>query len=568
MNDIMQHIKNQISDTVKKAMENMDIAGKDSDAFKEALAGEIEIEIPKDKKFGDFSVNTAMKLTKILKTSPVNIANAMINAMDFDGTYIEKCQIAGPGFVNFYLNNKWMYDGLRMAVKLGDDFGKTDIGHGKKVMVEFVSANPTGPMHMGNARGGALGDSIAAILEKVGYDVTREFYINDAGAQIEKFGKSLEARYMQIYLGENGFEFPEDGYKGSDIKTHAKNFADINGDKYVKADSEERRKALVDYALPINIANLKRDLERYRIYYDVWFKESSIHADGEVAQTIELLKKSNLTYEKDGALWLKTTEFGCEKDEVLIRANGIPTYFAVDIAYHRNKFEVRGFDRVINVWGADHHGHVARMEGAMEAIGIDSSKLTVVIMQLVRLIKDGDVARMSKRTGEMITLSDLIDEIGVNAARFFFNLRQAGSHLEFDMDLAVKQNNENPVFYVQYAHARICSILRTLADDGITPCKITDADLSLLTDDSEKELIAKINSLPHEIQSAAEALEPSKLTRYLLDLAALFHSFYNSCRVRVDDEKLMQARLQLITATKSVIKNTLEILKIDAPEKM
>ncbi len=568
MTDIIRHIKDQIAQITKNALTNMDIQGKDTEEFKTFLNGEIEIEIPKEKAHGDFSVNTAMKLTKILKTSPQNIAKALTAAMDFEGTYIEKCEIAGPGFINFYLNTDWLYEGLKLISEKGENFGKIDLGKGKKVMVEFVSANPTGPMHMGNARGGALGDGIASVLQWAGYDVTREFYINDAGAQIEKFGKSLEARYLQIFKGEENVPFPEDGYQGGDIKVHAKNYADENGDKLVEADSEERRKSLVEYALPINIANLKRDLEKYRIFYDIWFPESTIHANGEVAQTIELLKKSGLTYEMDGALWLKTTEFGSEKDEVLIRANGIPTYFAVDIAYHRNKFEMRGFDKVINIWGADHHGHVARMEGAMDAIGCDSKKLKVVIMQLVRLIKDGDVARMSKRTGEMITLSDLIDEIGVDAARFFFNLRQAGSHLEFDLDLAVAQNNDNPVFYVQYAHARICSILRNLAEEGITLKDIKDVNLSLLSSKEEIELITKLNSFPQEIESAANALEPSKLTRYLLDLAALFHSFYNSCRVKGEAEELMQARMTLISLTRTVICNTLSILKINAPDKM
>ena len=568
MNDIIKHIKDQIASVTKDALINMEIGGKDTEEFKNALSADIEIEIPKEKSHGDFSVNTAMKLTKVLKTSPQNIAKAITESMNFDGTYVEKCEIAGPGFINFYLKPDWLYDGLKLIDEKGEDFGRIDIGNGKKVMVEFVSANPTGPMHMGNARGGALGDGIASVLTHAGYDVTREFYINDAGAQIEKFGKSLEARYMQIFKGEDAFPFPEDGYQGNDIRVHAKNYADINGDKLVDLTTEERKKALVDYALPINIANLKKDLEKYRIYYDVWFKESSIHANGEVAETIELLKKSGLTYEQDGALWLKTTEFGSEKDEVLIRANGIPTYFAVDIAYHRNKFEMRGFDKVINIWGADHHGHVARMEGAMDAIGCDSKKLKVVIMQLVRLIKDGDIARMSKRTGEMITLNDLIDEIGVDAARFFFNLRQAGSHLEFDMDLAVAQNNDNPVFYVQYAHARICSILRNLAEENIELKAIENIDLTLLNTKEEIELITKLNSFPQEIEMSANALEPSKLTRYLLDLAALFHSFYNSCRVKGEDENLMQARMALISLTKTVIKNTMTILKIDAPEKM
>ena len=558
MNDIIKHIKEQIAEITKKALIETKVD----------VAVDVEIEIPKDKTHGDFSINTAMKLTKLLKMPPRDIAKSLTDAFDFEGTYIERCEIAGPGFINFYLKPNWLYDGLKLIDKMGEDYGKINVGCGKKVMVEFVSANPTGPMHMGNARGGALGDGIASVLETAGYDVTREFYINDAGAQIEKFGKSLEARYMQIYNGEDGFPFPEDGYMGGDIKVHAKNYADKNGDILANKDSEERRKTLVEYALPINIANLKKDLEKYRINYDVWFPESTIHANSEVAQTIELLKKSGLTYEKDGALWLKTTEFGSEKDEVLIRANGIPTYFAVDIAYHRNKFEVRGFDKVINIWGADHHGHVARMEGAMDAIGCDSKKLKVVIMQLVRLIKDGDVARMSKRTGEMITLSDLIDEIGVDAARFFFNLRQAGSHLEFDLDLAVAQNNDNPVFYVQYAHARICSILRNLADEGVVLKDIDSVDLTVLKAKEEIELITKLNSFPLEIEMSAEALEPSKLTRYLLDLAALFHSFYNSCRVKGEEEDIMQARLTLVSLTKTVIRNTLNILKIDAPEKM
>ncbi len=557
MNDIIKHIKDEITRVTKGALSNMGTAQDDLS---------IEIEIPKEKAHGDFSINTAMKLTKILKKSPQLIAKELTEAMNFEGTYIEKCEIAGPGFINFYLKPDWLYDGLKLIDTMGENYGKTDLGKGKKVMVEFVSANPTGPMHMGNARGGALGDGIASVLECAGYDVTREFYINDAGAQIEKFGKSLEARYMQIF--DDSFAFPEEGYMGNDIKVHASNYAQQNGDILVGKTSEERRQALIDYALPINISNLKRDLEKYRIFYDIWFKESSIHANGEVAETIELLKKSGLTYEKDNALWLKTTEFGSEKDEVLIRANGIPTYFAVDIAYHRNKFQMRGFDKVINIWGADHHGHVARMEGAMDAIGCDSKKLKVVIMQLVRLIKDGDVARMSKRTGEMITLSDLIDEIGVDAARFFFNLRQAGSHLEFDLDLAVQQNNDNPVFYVQYAHARICSILRTLKEEGIVLPSIDDVSLNLLSSREETELITKLNSFPQEIESAANALEPSKLTRYLLDLASLFHSFYNSCRVKGEEEELLKARMTLISLTRTVIRNTMSILKITAPEKM
>ncbi len=569
MKNIIAETKSHICSVIYHAVENIGTKlNIDDEMSKAALGVEIETEIPKEKKHGDFSSNIAMKLTKILKNSPVNIAKALIECMDTNDTYIEKIEIAGPGFINFYLKSSGIYDALKAAYTLGDDFGKLDIGKGKKVMVEFVSANPTGPMHMGNARGGALGDSLASVLEMAGYDVTREFYVNDAGAQIEKFANSLEARYIQALKGEDAVEFSQDWYQGNDIKVHAQNFIEIYGDKYLDCSCEERRAALVAYGLEKNIAKLKTDLENYRINYDVWFNESKIHENGEVAETIELLRNSSLTYEKDGALWFKSTEFGSEKDDVLIRANGFPTYFAVDIAYHRNKFEKRGFDKVINIWGADHHGHVARMKGAMEAIGCDSSKLEIIIMQLVRLVKGGEAVRMSKRTGEMITLSDLVEDIGIDAARFFFNLRQAGSHLEFDLDLAIAQNNDNPVFYVQYAHARIASIIRNLAEEGITLDDIENIDLTLLKEKEETELIEKIISYPNEIYLSSVSMEPSKLTRYVMDLSALFHSFYNSCRVKCDDARLMQARLLLCHTTKNVIKNVFGILKIDAPEKM
>lgn len=553
--NIIENIKKQLENVIDGALEKAGFAGT-----------EIEIEIPADRKNGDFSANTAMKLTKIAKKPPREIATALVDAMEIEGTYIDRVEIAGPGFINFYLNGNWRYDGLKAVLNEGENFGKTDMGKGEKVMVEFVSANPTGPMHMGNARGGALGDTLANALSWAGFDVTKEFYINDAGAQIEKFGKSLEARYIQELKGEDAFEFPEDGYMGDDIREHAKNFIAINGDKYLDVSSDERRQALIDYALELNIQGLVDGLAKYRIFYDVWFRESTLHESGEVAKTIDDLKKSGITYEKDGALWIKTTEFGSEKDEVLIRANGIPTYFAVDIAYHKNKFAVRKFDKVINVWGADHHGHVARMKGAMDAIGIDSSKLEIVIMQLVRLMRNGEVARMSKRTGKMITMNDLIDEIGCDAARFFFNLRQAGSHLDFDLDLAIAQNSDNPVFYVQYAHARICSIIKNLETDGIVLGD--NVDFGLLTDSAELALIEKIISLPDEINQVAESLEPSRLTRYVLDLASLFHSFYNSCKVKNDDAQLTQARLALVFATRTVIRNVFDILKVTAPEKM
>ena len=526
------------------------------------------IEIPKDTSHGDFASNAAMVNAKNAGKAPRDIAAALLEAMDFTGSYFVAAETAGPGFMNFRLGQNWFSDSVQSVLDCGADYGRSDYGHGEKVMVEFVSANPTGPMHMGNARGGAIGDCLASALDFAGYKVCREFYINDAGNQIVKFGKSLEARYLQLYLGEDAVEFPEDGYQGEDIKVRAKEFADLHGDKYVNAPSEERTQALIDYALPANVEGLRRDLEKYRIKYDVWFSEKSLHESGAVMDVVKLLSDRGMTYEKDGAVWYKATEFGAEKDEVLVRANGIPTYFTADIAYHYNKFAVRGFDRVIDVWGADHHGHVARMKGSMDAIGLDGSKLDVVLMQLVRLMKDGQPFKMSKRTGRAITLTDLLEEIPIDAARFFFNMREPNSTLDFDLDLAVEETSQNPVYYVQYAHARICSILKNLAAEGISPRPVTAAELDLLTTSEEKELIRKLATLPEEIIGAAKNYDPARLTHYVIDTATLFHKFYNACRVKGEEEPLMQARLALCMATRIVIENVLGLLKITAPESM
>ena len=526
------------------------------------------IEIPKDTSHGDFASNAAMVNAKNAGKAPRDIAAALLEAMDFTGSYFVAAETAGPGFMNFHLGQNWFSDSVQSVLDCGADYGRSDYGHGEKVMVEFVSANPTGPMHMGNARGGAIGDCLASALDFAGYEVCREFYINDAGNQIVKFGKSLEARYLQLYLGEDAVEFPEDGYQGEDIKVRAKEFADLHGDKYVNAPSEERTQALIDYALPANVEGLRRDLEKYRIKYDVWFSEKSLHESGAVMDVVKLLSDRGMTYEKDGAVWYKATEFGAEKDEVLVRANGIPTYFTADIAYHYNKFAVRGFDRVIDVWGADHHGHVARMKGSMDAIGLDGSKLDVVLMQLVRLMKDGQPFKMSKRTGKAITLTDLLEEIPIDAARFFFNMREPNSTLDFDLDLAVEETSQNPVYYVQYAHARICSILKNLAAEGISPRPVTAAELDLLTTSEEKELIRKLATLPEEIIGAAKNYDPARLTHYVIDTATLFHKFYNACRVKGEEEPLMQARLALCMATRIVIENVLGLLKITAPESM
>lgn len=527
----------------------------------------VRLEVPKDKQHGDFACNVAMVLAKPLRLAPRKIAEAITKHLE-SGADIEKVEVAGAGFINFYLSPNWLYETMNVIEKMGQDYGRIDVGKGKKVMVEFVSANPTGPMHMGNARGGALGDCLASVLSYAGYEVTREFYVNDAGNQIEKFGNSLNARYIQELKGEEAAAFPEDGYHGEDIREHAKQFIALYGDKYLTCDEEERKRALVDYALEKNIEALRSDLEKYRIVYDVWFRESTLHDAGAVMETVELLKKNGYTYEEDGAIWLNFEKMGLEKNEVLVRKNGIPTYFAADIAYHINKLKTREYDWAINVWGTDHHGHVARMKNALAAVGVDPKRLDVVLIQLVRLMSDGEVVRMSKRTGKAITLSDLLEDISVDAARFFFNMRSAGSHLDFDLKLAAEQSNENPVYYVQYAHARICSILRLLKEEGIEVKPYQEIVPSLLKEEAELELLKKLSDLPNEIKAAAEMLEPAKITRYVMELASCFHAFYGACRVKVEDAALMNARLKLIDSTRIVLCGVLNMLKITAPEKM
>ena len=542
------------------------------------------IEVPGDRAHGDLSSNAAMVSARAFRLAPRRIAEVLLSHIDVTDTLFDKAEVAGPGFLNFFLAPAFYGGAVAEILAAGKEYGRSDFGAGKKVMVEFVSANPTGPMHMGNARGGALGDCLASVLDAAGYDVWREFYVNDAGNQIEKFALSLEVRYLQKYLGEDAVELPEDAYHGDDIREHAENFAAVEGDKYVHAPEQERRDALVRFALPRNIARMHADLEKYKIIYDHWFQESTLHQSGEVKEVIEILRKAGLTYEQDGALWYKNREVLTAqllaqgksqqeidrlelKDDVLIRANGNPTYFAADIAYHRNKF-LRGFDTCIDVWGADHHGHVARMKGAMDAIGLDGNKLDVVLIQLVRLMKDGEVVRMSKRSGKAIQLADLLDEVPVDAARFFFNLREAGVRMDFDLGLAIEQSASNPVYYVQYAHARICSIFRHMEQEGITSRACTAEELARLTCPEEKELIRYMAGLEDEIIGAAKEYDPARMTRYASELATLFHKFYNSCRVRSEDEGLMQARLALCAAVRVVLCNVLTLLKISAPETM
>lgn len=579
MNTIVKQAEQQLRQVLAAALQKAVEAG---ELPNEALP-EFTVKVPADRSHGDLAANVAMVSARTFHKAPRQIAECLVAHSNLENTYLERAEVAGPGFLNFFLSPAYYADAVKAVLTDGETYGRSNYGAGKKVMVEFVSANPTGPMHMGNARGGALGDCLAAVLEAAGYDVWREFYINDAGNQIEKFGLSLEVRYLQLYRGEEAVTMPEDAYHGDDIREHARNFAAIHGDAYVNVSEEERRHALVAYALPLNIEKMKRDMAKYRIEYDRWFTESTLHENGELADTIALLTKHGLTYEKDGALWYRAGEYGEKyqgkkhlsrdgveegiKDEVLVRANGNPTYFAADIAYHRNKF-ARGFDTCIDVWGADHHGHVARMKGAMDAVGLDGEKLQVTLMQLVRLMRDGEVVRMSKRSGKAIQLADLLDEVPVDAARFFFNLREASTQMDFDLGLAIEQSSSNPVYYVQYAHARLCSIFRTLAEDGVTLTDTAPATLVLLQAPEERELIRHLANYEATVVDCAKALDPAGMTRYALDLATLFHKFYNACRVRGVDTALQQARLSLCQATRIVLKSVLSLLKIDAPETM
>ena len=548
-----------IENAVNKAMASGDLP--------QAEIPQFNIEKPANKDNGDYSTNVAMAGARAFKKAPKMIAEAIEKYLELGDTVFEKVEIAGPGFMNFFLSQKFYSDVLKDVFACGENYGKSDYGKGKKILVEFVSANPTGPMHIGNARGGAIGDCLASVLDWAGYSVNREFYVNDAGNQIEKFATSLEVRYLQHF--DSSVELPEDAYHGQDIVDHAENFIAEYGDKYVNAQSSERRKALVDYALPKNIAGLEKDLGRYRITYDKWFRESTLHNDGSVQKVIDALKEKGVTYEQDGALWFKASEYGNDKDIVLVRANGLPTYIVPDIAYHYNKLVTRGYDKAIDVLGADHHGYVPRMKAALTALGLDASRLDCVIMQMVRLVRDGETIKLSKRSGKAITLNTLIDEVPLDAARFFFNLREPNSHFDFDLELAAKQSSENPVYYVQYAHARICSIIKKAQEQGVQLRTPNDDELALLNSKEEKDLIRHLSALTDEIVASAKAYDPAKITHYVIELATLFHKFYNAQRVMLDDnEPLMQARLYLCSAVKNTIHNILTMLKITTPEVM
>lgn len=578
MSNMIQNAKDSINGILAKAYEKAAQAGQLPSGAE--LSGTVEI--PKDSSNGDFAANHAMTGARALHMAPRKIAETLIANMELEGSWFSSVEAAGPGFINFRLADSWYADVLGAVTAEGRDYGRSDEGHGKKVMVEFVSANPTGPMHMGNARGGVLGDALASVLDRAGYSVWREFYVNDAGNQIEKFANSIDVRYQQLLLGEDKVDFPEDGYHGDDIRELACLFREARGDGWLNLPTAERHEAMAKFGLDINIPKMKSDLSRYGIEYDQWFFESSLHKSGYVAETVDKLTQRGYTYEKDGALWLKTSQILREhytkagktqeeierldlKDDVLRRANGFYTYFAADIAYHRNKLELRHFDKVINVWGADHHGHVARLKGAMDALGLDGDRLDVVLMQLVKLTRGGEVVRMSKRTGKAISLTDLLDEIPVDAARYFFNSRPE-SPVEFDLELAIRQDSENPVYYVQYAHARICTLISALAAEGhAVPEK---ADASLLSTPEEKELIKQLAALPEEIHLAARDYDPSRLNRYVTELAARFHRFYTVCRIKGAEEDVQAARLLLADCVRRVIAISLGIVGVSAPEKM
>lgn len=561
MVNIIENAKSDVKEIVMNALGRLVAENKIPSEPIPAFA----VEIPNDKSHGDFSCNAALVSAKAFKKNPRDIAALIVESAVLDGTVFEKIELAGPGFLNFFVGKSWFASAVNAVLSEKEDYGKTNDGNGKRILVEFVSANPTGPMHIGNARGGALGDCLASLLQYAGYYVEREFYVNDAGNQINKFGLSLDIRYRQ-HFGDD-IEMPEDSYHGQDIVDHAEKFAELYGDKYMNVSEEERRQALVDYALPINIKGLENDLLKYRIKYDTWFKESTLHNDGSVKEIVDILTKNGYTYEQDGAVWFKSSELGDDKDRVLIRANGVPTYSVPDIAYHHNKLVKRNFDVAIDVLGADHHGYIPRMRAAMKALGIDENRLQALICQMVRLVSNGETVKLSKRSGKAITLATLLDEIPMDAARFFFNLRDANTHFDFDLDLAVEESSKNPVYYVQYAHARICSILKRQREEG-NECRQLPENQLIYTESAEFELIRHIATLPDIISEAAKNYNPSAITKYLFELAQHFHKFYDSCPIKGAEEVVLQSRLSLCTATKIVLKNLLDLLKVEAPEKM
>ena len=561
MSQLVEKARGQLREAVSAALAQAVEAGE----LPQAQPPEIVLEVPGDRAHGDWSCNAAMAGARAFHAAPRKIAEAIVSHLDLTGSFFQKCEIAGPGFLNFTYEPGFYGQVLQDIEALGTEYGKSALGQGRRVLVEYVSANPTGPMHIGNARGGVLGDALSAVLEAAGYQVQREFYVNDAGNQVNRYGLSIEARYMQLF--DESFPFPEDGYLGADVTENAKAFAELHGDKLVGLDGEARRKALTAYAIPKNIQVLHDDLLRYRVEYDNWFHESTLHQNGAVGRVVELMKEKGFTYEKEGALWFKGEAFGSE-DFVLVRSNGVPTYIVPDIAYHYDKLVTRNFDTAINVLGADHHGYVPRLKAAIAALGLDPKRLKVVLMQMVNLVREGQAVKLSKRSGKAITMANLLDEVPIDAARFLFNSYEPNTKIDFDLDLAVKEDAQNPVYYVQYAHARICSILRNLAADGVEPRPCTLEELALLEAPEELELIRLLSGYTDEVTGAARSMDPARITRYVVNVSTLFHKFYNTCRVKGVEPALSAARLQLCASAKTVLENALALFKVTAPESM
>lgn len=523
------------------------------------------IEVPKDKSHGDLATNAAMQLTRIAKRNPRQIAEAIVENLDLSAASIQSAEIAGPGFINFRMDRSYLYNVIREVSEQGDNYGRIGMGAGQRIQVEFVSANPTGSLHLGHARGAAVGDALCNLLDFAGYEMTREYYINDAGNQVNNLAKSIECRYKQA-LGQEA-DMPEDGYYGEDIKGFAQELVEKEGDRLLNLADAERLTFFRSYGLEKELDKIKRDLGRFGVPFDVWFSETSLYENGEVIKALDALKARGKVYEHEGATWLRTTEFGDDKDRVLIKNDGSYTYLTPDVAYHMDKYD-RGYDQIINIWGADHHGYIPRMKAAMEALGNDPDKLIVLIAQMVSLYQDGEKVKMSKRTGKAVTMQDLMDEVGVDAIRYFFTMRSMDSHLDFDMDLAISTSNENPVYYVQYAHARICSIFRQAEEQGIARKPLAEIHLAKLTAEHEYDLLRKMGELPEEIAVAARDYAPHRLIRYVYELASLFHSYYKAERVITEDAEQTQARLALLGAVRTVLANVLRLVGVSAPERM
>ncbi|MBU8580463.1 MULTISPECIES: arginine--tRNA ligase [Bacillus] len=555
--NIVEQMKDVLKQEIKEAVMKAGLAA-------ESEIPEVVLEVPKDKSHGDYSTNMAMQLARIAKKAPRNIAEEIVASFDKGKASIDKLDIAGPGFINFYMNNQYLAKLIPAVLEAGEAYGETNIGGGERVQVEFVSANPTGNLHLGHARGAAVGDSLCNVLEKAGYEVSREYYINDAGNQINNLALSVEARYFQA-LGKDK-PMPEDGYHGEDIKEIGRKLADEFGDRFVHEEESERLAFFREYGLKYELGKLREDLENFRVPFDVWYSETSLYQNGKIDQALEALREKGHIYEEDGATWFRSTAFGDDKDRVLIKKDGSYTYLLPDIAYHKDKLD-RGFQKLINVWGADHHGYIPRMKAAIEALGYDKETLEVEIIQLVHLYKNGEKMKMSKRTGKAVTMRDLIDEVGLDAVRYFFAMRSADTHMDFDLDLAVSTSNENPVYYAQYAHARICSMLRQGEEKGIS--FEGNLDLTKIASEKEYDLLKVIGSFPEAVSDAAEKRIPHRITNYIFELASVLHSFYNAEKVLDPaDEEKSRARLSLMKATQITLNNALKLIGVSAPEKM